>query len=170
MPTDATMRGDYVERRVMVWLNTLSLTGSPDIYHANTPRLADPSTNPAPFIRASFRPLVPLRAGRWDATRSQLRNATLLALDVYWTDGEDGGTDAVVYTPPAVAELQNALQYLTLSFLDYSTPASPVTVSDAYIKITLPVQPMNLPPERPYVRWQLRSTLEWVGRVENSFA
>ena len=152
----------------MTWLGTLTLTDTPAIYHANTPRIA--STVDGPYIRASFRPLQPLDGGRWDATHSQKRMALLLVLDLFWPDGQSGETPTSLYTPAAAAELDNELQYLTLSFQDYSTPSSPVTVSDAFIKVTRQVSIQNMTPQRPYLRWQVRAQPEWVGRVEDSFA
>ena len=169
MATDATLRTDYVEARIMGWLDGLSLTGSPEVYHADTPRSASPATTTTPLLRASFRPLDPMRTGRWDATRSALRMAVLVVVDLFWPDNE-AGEGSSYDTPAVVAELQNHLQYLTLSFLDYSTPSSPVTVSDAYLRVISPVVQRKLSPERPYRRWQVRAPVEWVGRVEDSFA
>ena len=168
MAVDATLRHDYAERRLKQWLSAQVLTGSPSVFRSDTPKL--PAVT-SPQIRLTFRPLDPVRMGRFDATRSALRMATLWLLDIWWPDGEDGGTFNA-FSPHVVwSELQNGLQDLALSFQDYTIPTAPVDVTPAaYITITQPVRLSTLPGAGGKRRSQIRAVAEWVGRSEDRFA
>lgn len=168
MATHATMRHDYVEARLMVWLTALSITGTPAVQHARVPRQA--TATPAPWVRVAFRPLDPTHRGRITATQSALGMAVLVVCDLFYPDGEDGATFNLYSPQQAAADLQAQLQFLTLSFLDYTIPAAPVTFADTALRITRPVTVRYLDPSDGFRRQQVRATVEWTGRVDDSFA
>jgi len=168
MATSATIRHDYVEARIFAHIATLTITGSPTLEHADVPRQGSVSTDPR--LRVSFRPLDPRRRGKFSATQSALDMAQLVVIDLFFPGGDDGAAFNLHTPAQAAADLQADLQYLTLSFLDYTVPAAPVVVSDASIRITRPVSVRRLPITDGLRRHQVRATVEWIGRVDDSFA
>ena len=165
MATHATMRADFVEARIMAHLAGLTITGTPTVQHADAPRSAQ--TAP-PILRASFRPLPPQHRGRFDGNSSALGMAVLVLIDLFFGDGDDGSTFNLYSPQKAAADLQCAMQYLSLSFLDYSTPASPAVVADACLRVIQPVAVSHLNPADGLRRRQVRAVVEWIGRVDDN--
>jgi len=164
MATDATMRVEYVEMRWMAYLQTLTLTGSPAIRHAEEARIGNLPTSP--WGRVTFRPQAPVYGGRIDATYDARMMSVQMAIDLFWPNGDDGAAMDLYAPRRAASELDTTLDGRALTFLDYSTPASPVAIAGYYQRIYKPTQLEKRTGTEQYRRWRVTAMIEWIGKVE----
>ena len=80
MAIHATARIDWIQARLMGWLRTQTLTGSPAIAEADEPALAHLA---GPWARVTFDELPPTPIGRWDATHSAMRMALVMSVELF---------------------------------------------------------------------------------------
>lgn len=164
MTIHATGRVEYAIARLLGYLSGLSLTGSPTLTYAEEPgREADAG----PWVRVTFDEIDPIRDGRFSATQSAYRMALLVVCDIFWPDSDRQATPDLYGEVRAASELRDALAYLKLSFLDYSTPSSPVAVTDAALTIHQPVSVRRLEADAGFRRRRVQATVEWFARYDD---
>lgn len=168
----ATMRDDFVEKRLMGWITDpargFSGIETTAILHVDAPRSA--VLPGSPWIRCTFAPQEPVWMGKASTTQTAWEMTTLLVCDLFWPAGDDGQTANLQGPTRIASELRDQLGYLHLSFLDYTTPASPSVVDDAALYVRRPPTSQRLSTTDGYRRWQTRAAVEWVGRTDDRFA
>ena len=166
MPTDPTMRVEYVEMRLMAFLQTLTLTGTPAIRHTEEARIGNLPTSP--WGRVTFRPQPPTYGGRIDATLDARMMSIRMTVDLFWPNGDDGAPIDLYAPQRAASELDAALDGRALTFLDYATPSSPVPVEGYYLRVIQPVAVEKRTATEQYRRWRVTALIQWIGRVERN--
>ena len=169
MTIHATARVEYVISRIMAYLEALALTGSPKLTAARVP---GQSGSTGPWVRATFDELPALHKGRFSSTQSAIERSLLLSLDIFWPEMQQTIPASLdVLGDVAVAsELADALQFLRLSFLDYSVPATPVEVADAMISCSRPPEVTRIPDTDGFIRRRVKASIVWYARYDDNFA
>jgi hypothetical protein len=160
----ATARTEYVRARLMGVIAALSLTGAPTIYDASVPRR---SGDTGPWVRVTFDELDPLQGGRFSATQSTFRMAYLVVVDVFWPHTDQQATPDLYAVDRAANEIREALSFLKLSYLDYSTPSAPVAVSGATITISRPPTVRRVDGDEGWERRRVQAQVEWFARYDD---
>ena len=166
MAIHATARSEYAIRRLVIWAKALSLSGAPKVAHVDE----DGRTAEAgPWGRLTFDELEGRQMGRFSATQTAIELGLLMTADVMWP--HPGSTAETTIRPHRIVadEIREALQFLRLDFTDYTTPASPVTVTDAPLTCTR-VDSRRVPDSQGFRRHQVRGYVRWVGRFDDHFA
>ena len=167
MPVHATARIDWIQARLMGWLRSQSLTGSPAIAEVDEPALASQS---GPWARVAFDELPPQPIGRWDATTSAMRLSLVMSVELFWPSStSESSPVAFRQHIQAASELRDLMTFLRLSVEDYTVPASPSTVTDAMLAISS-AEIRRIPDTDGYRRRQVRGIVTWVGRFADPFA
>lgn len=167
MAIHATARIDWIQARLMGWLRTQTLTGSPAIAEADEPALAHLA---GPWARVTFDELPPTPIGRWDATHSAMRMALVMSVELFWP-ASTAEASPVSFREhlQAAAELRDQMTFLRLSVEDYTTPGAPSTVADAMLAIQT-AEIRRIPDTDGYRRRQVRGVVDWVARFTDPFA
>ena len=155
---DATAKTRNVKSRIWVYLQTLTIAGSPTLIFGDQPSVASTA---APWVRVviDFDPGRP--DGRFSATQIVYRTPVIVTLDLFWPVG-GAGTTNLVQIEEAADTLSDALRERSLSFLDYaSDPASPPTIANASIRFYRPTIARRFPRESNFQRRQLVAEGEW---------
>lgn len=166
MALDVTARSEYAIRRLMVWLKSLTLTGAPVVSHVDE---GSRSAESGPWVRVSFTDLPSRPMGRFTATTSAAELGLLMTCDVLWPHADDSGTGSIRPHRIVADELRAAMQFLRLDFTDYSTPSSPVAVTDCPITI-IRVSTRAAPEDKGFRRKLVRGYVRWIGRFDDLFA
>lgn len=163
MTIHATARTEYVRARLMAYLAGLTLTGSPTVSDAAEPRLP---ADAGPWVRVTFDEAAPRAAGRFAATQTAILMAYLVVVDVFWPVTEQQATVDLYAADRVASEIREALCFLKLSFLDYSTPASPVAVEGAAITCWRPPTVRRLDDDS-HRRRRIQAVVEWYARYDD---
>jgi len=167
MPAHATARIDWIQARLMGWLRSQTIPGSPSIAEADEPSLASLA---GPWLRVTFDELEPVPVGRWDATTSAMRMSLVMSVEVFWPSStEESSPVAFRQHVQAASEIRSLMTFLRLSIEDYTTPASPITVSDAVLSIQT-AEMRRIPDTDGYRRRQVRAIVDWIARFTDPFA
>jgi hypothetical protein len=164
----ATARIEYAQARLLGWVTSLSLTGSPTISSADEPSRA---AEAAPWVRVTFDELPMTWQGKFNTTQTAYQMGLLFVADVIWPqiDATTPGA-ADLYAPTrAASELREALTLLRLDYYEYSTPASPTTVADAVLTCAR-AEVRRIADPDGYRRLQVRGTVDWIGRFDDDFS
>lgn len=165
MTTHATTRSDYAIRRLVGWLQGLTLTGSPVVSDADEGR----GSEAGPWVRVTFDELPGTHSGNISSTQSVIELGLLVTCDVLWPHRLNTTATSIRPHVAVADELRAAMQFLSLDFYDYTVPAAPVTVTDAPIVIQR-VDVRRLPDDDGYRRRQVRGYARWYGRFDDHFA
>lgn len=164
MAIHATGRVEWAIARLTAWAKGLSLTGSPSVSRADGPAR---SAEMGPWVRLTFDEAARAPMGRFSATQTAVEIRLLMVADVFWPETPSEASPDLYGDLRAASELADAMQHLDLTFLDYTTPATPLTVSDCSIKV-LRVEPVRrLPPDAGFKRRQVRCFPRWVARFDD---
>jgi len=155
---DATAKTRNVKSRIWVYLQTLSITGSPNIVFGDQPSRAGTAS---PWIRAVIDFDPGSWNGRYSATKIAYRTPVIVTFDLFWPIGGDAAS-AILQIEEAADVLSDAFRERSLSFLDYaSDPSSPATIANASIRFFRPVNARRLPRESNFQRRQIVAQGEW---------
>lgn len=157
-------RTDWAQASLMAHLRGLSLPGSPSIAESDEPAL---TTQAGPWLRVTFDELPPIYRGHFDATHSAYQMPMIMGVEIFYPYPTEetspvGFRDHVHMS----SVVRDALQFLRLDFQDYTTPASPSTVSDCVICIQS-VEVRRIPDTDGFRRRLVRASVDWIGRFEN---
>jgi len=170
MAIHATARSQWAQARLLGWLKGLSLTGTPAVFAAIEPGR---SAQASPSVRVGFEELPPLPMGRFSATQTAMRMSLLVICDLFWPHPDNvAPVDLALYQHLTVSdELREAMQFLELSFLDYTAPAAPVAVAGTIIRIQR-AQTQRIPVDKQadHLRVRTKAVAEWIGRFDDHFA
>lgn len=169
MAIHATARTEWAIARLTAWAKGLSLTGSPVISRADGPQR---SATDGPWVRLTFDEASRRFMGRYNATQTAFEIRLMMVADVFWPEvGSQAIASTDLYGDLRVAsELADAMQLLRLDFYDYTTPASPVTVTDCTIAIQRVDPIRRLTEDAGFKRRQVRGYADWVARFDDDFA
>ena len=148
----STERTTYAQARIYTYLQGLTLTGTPTVLIQDQVRRASIA---APWIRA----IATIgESSRYDgyhsATMLAYRVSVVLLMDLFWP--LEGGASVNLYDVDVVAdELADAFRHRSLSFREYSTPASPTEVTGSPIRFLGPPIKRTLPSGDGYARRQI---------------
>lgn len=166
MAVHATARSGWAQTRLMDHIAGLSLPGTPYIYRTEEAAI-NVCQLPAPHVRVTFDEIAPIRDGRISATQSAYRMALLVVCDLFWASADREETPSLSQLDQAADELREALVYLDLSFLDYSTPSAPVAVDGASLRIHQPVVVRRLDADAGFRRRRVQAVCEWHARFDD---
>jgi len=155
----ATARDLNITRRLNAWLVALSVTGAPRMVP-----LGDTIARVGPdaTIRWTLTPFATEYAGRYGDTAAAYMTTALLTADLFWPSGEIDHPRDLYQVLAAADDVKGAATRLALSVLDYSSdPASPSTVSDAYIQCTQVPEIRAFPRSNDFVRRSVLIPLTW---------
>jgi len=161
-----TARTGYVERRLMLWLLSLSLTGSPAVSHADEGSRA---AEDGPWVRVTFDDLEARYLGGFSNTLSVYSQGVLVVCDVFWPHKDATAATGIQPHRTVADELRDAFQDLVLDFTDYTVPAAPVTVADAPIMVDR-VRVRRIDDDAGFRRLRVEATARWNARSDNRFA
>ena len=169
MAIHATARVEWAIARLSAWATGLSLTGSPVISLADGPPRSDTA---GPWVRLTFDEAGRTFRGRYNATQTAIEIRLLMVADVFWPEVS---SQAIASTDlygdlRAASELAEALQFLALDFYDYTTPATPATVSGVALTCQRVDPIRRLPPDEGVKRRQVRAYVDWIARFDDYFA
>lgn len=166
MAIHATARVEWAIARLTAWAKGLSLTGSPLISRADGPPRSDTA---GPWVRLTFDEATRTPMGRFNATQTAVQIRLLMVADVFWPEVSSeaiGSTD--LYGDLRVAsELADAAQFLDLTFLDYTIPATPAAVSGALITVDRIDPIRRLTEDAGFKRRQVRCYPQWIARFDD---
>lgn len=169
MAIHATARVEWAIARLTAWAKGLSLTGSPLISRADGPPRSDTA---GPWVRLTFDEASRTPMGRFSATQTAVEIRLLMVADVFWPEvSSEAIASTDLYGDLRVAsEIAEAMQFLSLGFLDYTTPATPAAVADCTITIQR-VEPIRrLAEDGGFKRRQVRAFAGWPARFDDHFA
>ena len=169
MALHATARTEWAEARLMAWIDTLSLTGSPTVTGSDDP----PRTAAAgPWVRVTFDESANTAQGRFNSTQSARELTLMVTADILWPAPQTKapGSADLYGAQRAASELREAMQFLALDFLDYTTPASPTSVADCTITIQRVDPIRRIPDDDGFKRRQVRGFATWTARFDDHFA
>ncbi len=167
MSIHPTARIDWIQARLMIWLRSQTLTGSPAVAEADEPSLADLG---GPWARVSFDELPPQPIGRYASTLSASRMALIMSVELLWPHAtSEASPVSFRQHVQAASELRDLMTFLRLSVQDYTDPASPATVADAMLSIQT-AEIRRFPDTSGYRRRQVRGVVDWVARFSDPFA
>jgi hypothetical protein len=155
VPISDTERRDYARRRLALWADGLSLTGSPALQVDGFSRT--PADDTRPLWRLTFEDLPGRASGHVSSTQTAVEESVQLVSDLFWPieTSDRWELDA------AASDLIYALRELRLTFREYSTPASPSDVSGYYLRIVDPPSVSRLPSEDQYHRRRVLAVVRW---------
>ena len=164
MTIHASTRTDWAQARLMAHLRGLTLSGSPTISEADEPALADLS---GPWVRVTFDELPPVYMGHFDALNSAYQLLMLMTVEVLYPHASEVASPVPFRAHIQLSsEIRDALMFLRLDFQDYTSPGSPVTVSDCVLSIQQ-IDVRRIPDTDGYRRRLVRCTVDWIGRFTN---
>jgi len=167
MSIHPTARIDWIQARLMIWLRSQTLTGSPAVAEADEPSLADLG---GPWARVSFDELPPQPIGRYASTLSASRMSLIMSVELLWPHATTEASPVPFRQHvQAASELRDLMTFLRLSVQDYTNPASPATVADAMLSIQT-AEIRRFPDTSGYRRRQVRGVVDWVARFSDPFA
>jgi len=160
MAQHATKSIRNAKGRLFVHAAALSLTGAPVMVYQGQGAHRERVPADGAWIRWSVESLPSIRSGRWDSDEVASREAVLLIADLFYPVAL---ADAYAIDQDA-DELVDALELLSLSFLDYrTTPASPAT-SSSRLRVLEPPAVQALPTADAYDRRRVTATVTWISR------
>jgi len=165
----ATGRTEYVVIQLMIMMEALTLTGSPTI---SAGRIPDQSTTSGPWVRVTFDQLAGIHKGRFSTTQSAVEQSLLLTADIFCPHPSTVAPASLdVLADIAIAsEIADALQFLSLDYLDYTIPAAPVTVADSFVYCSRPPEVQRIPDSDGFTRRRVKAVIGWYARYDDHFA
>lgn len=154
MTIHASERWANIESRIGVWVDTLTVAGSPVMVHPRDERL---QPDASPFVRWSVEPLPGRVSGHIGATTAT-EEVVLLIADLFWPST----ATATRAMTQAGDDLHYAMRELRLQMLDYSsTPATPTTVTGYWLRAVDPAERTPIPTQEGYDRLRVAVPVRW---------
>lgn len=154
MPISDTERRDYAYRRLATWADGLSIAGSPALQVDGFDRV--PADDSAPLWRLTFEDLPGRVSGYASSTETAVEESIQMVSDLFWPVASADRYQLI----QAASDIAYALRELRLTFLEYSTPASPTATGD-YFRVIDPPVVSRLPSEDQYHRRRVLAVVRW---------